>query len=472
MKNLNWILGSMLSWIFITHPSNFYGQNDPDLQTQLDHYLAVQQQRIGFSGVVLISDANGILAQSAIGKASLELDVPMSMEHKFKIASMSKSFTGLLLSLAEQEGKLKLSDSLARFFPQLEDPSWRQITLTQLLGHTSGVPHWAGMQDYWTVKTNLSLSPDQILEAIFQMDLLFPPGSQSAYSSPAYYLLAVVLEQVYQSRYETLLREKIVAPLSLINTQVCDGRAIIPGLCEGYHLLNDDSLVQAPYRNMAMMKGGGNLYSDARDVNQWCRSFLDAETWGADIQTRSLQAVSDMPMPHKKGDRYARGWYIRGSNQRGPWAYHIGGGTYGFSSKAAIYPDSKLSLVILSNVSFLPMDDVLWRDLEKLAFKQAFRMPAAFPDVVQLSPHTLSEYAGIYRANNGRTLQLLFHQNQLFAKLGPAPPFQIYAYGHDVLFGKKVEVRFRFLRDEAGQLHALETRFKGREDHFVKELAK
>ncbi len=472
MKNLIWILGSMLSWLLISHPTSYYGQNDLELQTQLDQYLAIQQQRMGFSGVVLISNANGILAQSAVGQASIKLDVPMWVDSKFKMASMTKAYTGLLLTLAEQDGKIELSDSLEMFFPQLEDLSWRQITLAQLLGHSSGVPHWTGMEDYWTVKANLSLSQDQILKEIFQMGLLFPPGSQSAYSSPAYYLLAVVLEQVYQRSYGALLQEKILAPLSLSNTQVCDGPAIIPGLCDGYHLVNDDSLVQAPYRNMAMMKGGGNLCVDAADLNRWCRSFLDAEAWGEEVQALSLQALSDLPMQHKKGARYARGWYIREASQRGPRAYHIGGGTYGFSSKAAIYPESKIALVILSNVSFLPLDDVLWRDLEKLVFKQAFHMPDAFPPVIQLSPDYLSEYAGSYRADNGRSLQLLLHQNQLFAKLGPAPPFQMYPYGEDVFYGKKVEVRFRFLRDEAGRLHSLETQFKGRQDHFDKELAK
>lgn len=111
----------------------------------LNKYLAIQQQRIHFSGVVMVAKNNQALYQVSIGKASRELDLLMSTDAVFKVASISKQFTAMLVVQAAQERKLRLKDSLAMFFPELKNIAWRKINLHQLLSHTSGIPHNEGI---------------------------------------------------------------------------------------------------------------------------------------------------------------------------------------------------------------------------------------------------------------------------------------------------------------------------------------
>ncbi|RZM00455.1 MAG: class C beta-lactamase-related serine hydrolase, partial [Pedobacter sp.] len=94
-------------------------------QMKLTQYLSIQKERLGFSGTVLVSKNGKIITSLSTGLASVELGVPITEKNVFPVASISKSFTATLVLLAVAEKKLKLSDSLAQFFPQLRDPAWR-----------------------------------------------------------------------------------------------------------------------------------------------------------------------------------------------------------------------------------------------------------------------------------------------------------------------------------------------------------
>src|SRR5690606_3553269 len=139
----------------------------------LNQYLTIQEKRIGFNGVVLIAKNDTVLYKEAIGKASFELNIPLTINSKFKIASISKSFTAMLTTLAVNEGKVNLNDSLALFFPELKDSLWRRITIDQLLSHRSGIPHNEGIIDYWLFKSLLPLNNKQSIAEIFKTKLLF-----------------------------------------------------------------------------------------------------------------------------------------------------------------------------------------------------------------------------------------------------------------------------------------------------------
>jgi CubicO group peptidase (beta-lactamase class C family) len=230
----------------------------------LKQYLAIQHQRLHFNGIVLVSKNNKTLYKVCIGKASHELNVPMQPDAVFRIASISKQFTAMLVALSMQEGKLRLTDSLAFFFPELKNADWRKINLHQLLSHTSGIPHNEGIKDYWLLKSRLPLSKKQALDEIFAMQLLFNPGSDMKYSSPGYFLLACILETVYKRSYATILEEKILHPLQMKHSGILVTGNIIPGMVSPYHLVND-SLASAPYRDLSLMEGSGNGFASAED---------------------------------------------------------------------------------------------------------------------------------------------------------------------------------------------------------------
>lgn len=428
------------------------GQPDNRLQ----EYLEIQQQRIHFNGVVLVTKDNHVLHRAHTGTASYELNVPMSDETVFRIASVSKQFTAALIALAEEEGRLRPDDSLSTFFPDLADAGWRKISLLQLLSHTSGIPHNEGIPDYWPLKSRLPIYGKQALAEIFAMKLLFKPGTGMHYSSPGYGLLAHILEIVYRQPYAQILEEKILRPLQLRHTDVYTEGRLVPGMASPYHV-QGDSLRTAPYRDFSLMKGSGDLYSCAEDLSRWNNSFSTSGLWSEKLKERLFTP----PFPRISG--YACGWLIRPEGRR---AWYHGGGTFGCSALSAWYPDEKVSILILSNVSVLPVNE-LWRDIEKIVFNETFELPA-LTQSIRMDAAQLQAYAGRYRQEQ-RELQIMLVGSQLYAKMGANPAFEIYPENKMTFFGKKVNIRLTFKSDDAEQITGLEADVRGQVHQFIKQ---
>ncbi len=386
----------------------------------LQQYIDVQHQRLGFSGVLLIAKKDSIVYQGTVGMASMELNVPVKTDYKFRVASITKSFTAWLIVQAAKEGKLRLTDPLSSYIPN----RWPEITIEQLLTHTSGIPHNEGIRDYWTIRSRLPLTKEQALEAILEMKLL-PEGMH--YSSPGYFLLACILEKVYHTSYEKLLAAKLP---HLKQTGVYNVRSIIPFLTSGYHMIGD-SLTVAPYRDPSLMKGSGDLYTTAEDLLKWNNTCND----------------------------FSYGWMKEGD------AFYHGGGSFGCSAINVVYPKDSLSIILLSNVSAMPVNE-MWHDIEKIVFNRPFEIPEIKSYIKIEEP---SKYTGKYETE-GATLQIILQNDQLYAKLGNNPAFEIYAGSLLEFSGKKVNIRIIFKQDEKGNVIGLLTEGRGRTLHFIKNL--
>jgi hypothetical protein len=239
-------------------------------------------------------------------------------------------------------------------------------------------------------------------------------------------------------------------------------------MVSGYHLASDDSLIAAPYRNASLMTGGGNMFASASNLLQWCRSFLVGSMWDAEIVKELFTPSIAKQTRLKANSIYNMGWQIREELNGRPTACHTGGGTYGFSSKIAIYPNEKLYVIILSNVSFMPMDDVLWRDIEMILFDKPFELPKQLPELVSLEVQKMEKYVGLYSAG-GMELNVFIHGNKLYVKLGGNPPLEIYAKNENEFFSKKIDVKFNFSLDDAGRVKGLQSENRGRTDSFSKK---
>lgn len=422
----------------------------------LQSYLQLQHQRTGFSGTVLVSKNQQLLYRICIGKSSQELDLPMRPGSVFRIASISKQFTALLVALAIEEGRLHPDDSLAMFFPSIKQPLWRKISLHQLLTHRSGIPHNEAITDYWILKSRLPLTKEQALAEIFSLNLLFDPGTDMKYSSPGYFLLACILEFTYKQSYSTILEEKVLKPLQMQHTGVTDAGKIIPGLVTGYHLAGE-KLIPAPYRDPSLMKGSGDLYASGEDLIKWNNSFAENGIWKKGLKKKVFTPYS------ASSPNYGYGWFLR-ENGRPAW-YH-GGGTFGCSALSAWYPKEQMAVVILSNVSVLPVNE-LWNDIEKIIFKEPFEWPLMM-HTVPMSIEKLIAFTGSYK-NGQQVLNILLIKDQLYAKAGTNPPFEIYPKNNYSFFGKKVNIILDFISGDEGAITGVNASLRGSVTHFNKE---
>ena len=435
--------------------------------TRLQDYLTIENQRIGFNGVCLVAKGGEVLYHKAFGTASFEYKIPMNTDHRFKIASISKSFTGLLMGLAIEEGKLKPDDTIGKYLPEFNKGYWTDVSLQHLLTHTSGLPHHEAIPDYWRVKSKLAQAESAILNDIKGLPFLFPPGTDVKYSSPAYYLLAKVLEKAYGKDYPALLQEKITQPLGLMGTGIYDPHQVIPHMATGYHLLTEDSLIVAPYRDFSPLEGAGSLYSNSTDLLKFNQSLLMAEPWSTSLLTDVLTPQSDHYMKKRPYAQYGYGWYSREAKGKHPRAVFHGGGTFGCSALSAIYPSEGLSIILLSNISTLPID-AIWQNVETLVLGLPFEMPTLVESIA-IDEQQLQAYIGHFRSVPGQQDLAVFTQgNKLFAQLKGRPPFQLHPTGTHEFLGKKVDISFTFLADEKDQITKIEASGRGRAFSFQK----
>lgn len=434
---------------------------------QLEKYLQLEQKRLGFQGVCLVAKGEEILFHQAFGKASIELDVNMETTHRFKVASISKSFTAQLIGMAEQEGLLHLSDPVHEYLPQIKGGAWMHITIEQLLTHTSGIPHHEGMKDYWSVVSRLELTKAEILTRIRSMELRFEPGKSMHYSSPGYFLLACILEQVYQRNYAEIWQQKIGDPLDLHASGIYDHQNLIPQFTAAYHLKPDDQLIPTPYRNHATLKGGGDLYSSTLDLWRWNKQIVAAAKEGGFAQ-KTFLAQNAIQAKGKAGTFYGYGWFIRKATADRPTAYYHGGGTFGYSAMSAVYPAKDLNIILLSNVSRLPME-LIWQNVEALVSGIAIDLPKLVKPKTLL-PTDLARYVGQYQSSTStQTLRVFIHETQLYAQLSGRPPFILTAVDQAVFYGEKVDISFTFLAGAAGEITRLRAEGRGRQFSFERK---
>ncbi|MBO3700752.1 serine hydrolase [Roseivirga sp. E12] len=440
-----------LSYLQIGY-SQSYSKNK---QLDLSKYLKHLHDTKGFSGEILIAKNSEILFNEAIGMASIELGVAMEVGNKFNIASITKTFTGALMTMAMTEGLLNKEDKLNSFIKGLPN-KFSDISIHQLLTHTSGLPHNEAIPEYWQKKSRLSYTSEQMIKELIQLDLLFKPGEKFSYSSPGYFLLAEVLEKVYKKSFYSILEEKILKSLAMNSTGGANTLEILPDMTNGYHLLPNDSIVRAPYRNYSMVRGAGDLFSTTKNLLKWNNGLFN----GTLSSQKELLKMFEMM---NENQPYGYGWYVDRTNHT---RYYHGGGTWGYSSYNAYYPEEALSIIVLSNVSILPMT-VIGEQLEAIVIGESKLETKSIQKGSSSLP--IKDYAGAYASKTSEmTLNIFLRDGELYAQLQRNPPFKLTPIGGNEFFGKQIDIALNFQVDN-DQVVGLAAERMGRKFEFKKQ---
>ena len=176
---------------------------------------------------------------------------------KYRIGSITKTFTATLIFQLVDEKQLRLEDKLSMYFPEI--PNAKKITITHLLTHSSGLFNITEEKDF----TQWMLQPSthkQMLDRIKSHEVLFQPGEKKSYSNTNFILLGYILEKIEKKSYKTLLKERITDKLNLKNTYY--GGAIVTnkGECQSYYYKKKE-LKQATETDMSNPGGACLLYT-------------------------------------------------------------------------------------------------------------------------------------------------------------------------------------------------------------------
>jgi CubicO group peptidase (beta-lactamase class C family) len=202
-------------------PANAQARLDAAAKQKIRDYLEARESRGEFSGTVAVRLNGRELYRHSAGKADYELSALFTPKTKFRLASLTKSFTAVAVSLLLKQGALSLDDPLSKFLPEF--PNGDQITVRHLLMHKSGIGQADPVSDPGQKFT--------LREAIERFRLktpYFAPGTSDRYSNEGYILLAYIVEKASGKSYSEFLQSNIFDPLGLRDTGNFGSSKIVP----------------------------------------------------------------------------------------------------------------------------------------------------------------------------------------------------------------------------------------------------
>jgi D-alanyl-D-alanine carboxypeptidase len=327
-----------------------------DVAEKLKAHMASVAENGAFSGAVLVAKDGKPLLREAYGKANYELDVPNTVETKFRIGSVTKQFTAMAIMILAEQGKLEVDDPISKHLEN-SPAAWEKITVRHLLNHTSGIPSYTSFPQMMTRTVRLPATVDEVIASFKGNPLEFEPGERFAYSNSAYIVLGKIIERASGHDYETFLKRNIFEPLEMNDTGYDHNAAILPKRAAGYSrtlLL----LANAPYIDMSWPYAAGALYSTVDDLAKWDQALLAGKLIGP-------KSYELMLTPGKA--TYGFGWFIRDVD--GHKEISHGGGIHGFQSSIIRYPEEKLVVIVLCNVVPTQIEKIS-RELAKMTLSE------------------------------------------------------------------------------------------------------
>jgi len=305
-----------------------------EIETLMDNVAAT-----GFSGAVLVAQDGEIIFEKAYGYANREWDIENTVDTRFRIGSVTKQFTGMAILRLHEEGALDVDDLICDYLDDCPD-HWQQITIYQLLTHTSGIPNYTSFPDFLDVMVQNSESDDFV--AYFHDEPLdFEPGSYWNYSNSGYHLLGLIIEEASGLSYHVFLRRTFFNPLGMENTGYEFNDSVIENRAYGYNSL----VTRSEYINMNIPYAAGSLYSTNHDLLIWNQALHNGEVvsqdawdemWEREIETGNVLYYSYglFRIPLANGDM------VIGHN----------GGIPGFISNNDHFVDANIDIIIWTNM--------------------------------------------------------------------------------------------------------------------------
>jgi CubicO group peptidase (beta-lactamase class C family) len=352
-----------------------------DKQSQrLEQYLDQYEQSWPLSGTVLIAQRGEIKVHKAYGYANLEHQVPNTLDTKFRIWSLTKSFTGMAILMLKEQKRLRLEDPILKYLPQQH--ALEGITILHLLGHTSGIANYTSIPAYNQKLNKLNLTPMEMLQLFVSQPPAFMPGTSFAYNNSGYYLLGMIIEQITGMTFEDYITTYILQPLGMVNTGVYNNQQIISNLASPYHS-SWGEYTQGEYIDMSSILSAGAMYSTAADLFLWDQALYSDQLVSHDTLEMAF---------HSSNLKYRFGWFLDERLER-KRMYH-GGAYRGFRSELHRYPEDQTSVIMLTNYDCVPVTK-LTESLAGLIFGEPVRVPIS-PQAFPLDDSIYADYMGTY----------------------------------------------------------------------------
>lgn len=318
---------------------------------KIDELMQQMYARRQFNGAVLVAQDGQVVYRKGFGLAQMEWGIPNAPDTKFRIGSITKQFTAVLVLRQVERGKIKLDASLSEYLPYYRKDTGAKVTIHHLLNHTSGIPSYTARPDMEKFSKQ-SFGVEEFVKQYCSADLDFEPGARFVYNNSGYFILGAVLEQVSGKSYEALLREEILVPLGMSDTGYDHWNELLPKRAAGY-AKRIDGFVTDSYLDMSVPYAAGSLYSTVDDLYRWDQALYTDRLLTPEMKKK-------MFTPEK--NNYAYGWVVlqlpAGAPAGGSTATLHGGGINGFNTLIYRVLEPRILVVLLNNTGGAPLNPI------------------------------------------------------------------------------------------------------------------
>lgn len=298
----------------------------------------MEQQKIVGLSVAVIKNGQPIV-NKGYGLANVELNVPVDSETVIRLGSVSKQFFTTAIMKLMEEGKLNIDDSVHKYFPDAPD-TWRPITITNLMSHTSGLIREAPAYDNFKMQSDID-----VIKSAYNLPLVFKTGDKYQYCNLAYFMLAEIITRASRMPWQDYIHSMLFIPAGMNHSYLTDFYQIIPNRANGY-MRKKDTLVNATA--MFAIRPSGGFLSTSSDMIKWEKAIrekkiiLKKENWDKlwQPQIKTSDKVDSK-------EYYGFGWFIDEYNGH-KLVWH-GGANIGFRSTFSRYNNDEISIIILTN---------------------------------------------------------------------------------------------------------------------------
>lgn len=340
-----------------------FNKEDRAAATRVDRVVKAAMSTYKIPGVSLAVLRNGkIILLKSYGLANVEHQVPVKPETIFQSGSIGKQFTAAAIMILAQENKLSLDDKVSKYFPDAP-ASWKDITVWNLLTHTSGLGDYPP-----DIDLRRDYTEEQFFESFKKAPLEFAPGTNWNYSNVGYVTLGILIRKVTGKYYGDFLQERVFRPLGMTTARVISEEDIISNRASGYRLVNGELKNQEWVSPSTNSTADGSLYFSILDMAKW-DAALYTDTPLTQASRNRIWTPAQLSDGTTKG--YGFGWHIL--DLHGHRLIVHGGAWQGFKTHILRFMDTKLTIIFLTN-SWETRDFKLARALGA-SFYPSFALP-------------------------------------------------------------------------------------------------
>lgn len=348
-----------------------------DRFTKIDSLLTYLNRNDKFMGSLCIREGENVVFNKAYGFADVEKNISADRMTKYKIGSVTKTFTAVMIMQLIEEKKLNLETKLNRFYPKI--PNAEKITIYDLLHHRTGIVDYINGDSITAKNIYRFHSKEEMIQKITDYKPLFEPGTKHEYSNSNYNLLGYIIETLTKKSYAENIQTRIVKKANLINTYFPQGK-IETSVGESYsYLFNGTKWEKVEEWENSIAYSAGAIISTPADLTRFMYALFDGKL----IKPSSLEQMKEI----KEGYGKALVQFPFGERR----FFGHTGGIENFRAVVGYYSTEKLGISLIVNGDNFNRNDIMIGILSIY-----YKMPFPFPKFNKVDPAILANYTGTY----------------------------------------------------------------------------